>query len=99
LVARFCVLGSELVRGHRPTIARFRSEVSSREFREFGAQRLHFALLARLAAVSMPQQRNSGFDGDLPAANWRGAESALCSAGTEENSANRRLGSQTLRLV
>jgi hypothetical protein len=46
--------GSELRRRHSPTIARFRAEVSSREFYEFGAQRLNFALVKRLAPASLP---------------------------------------------
>ena len=52
--ARFCVLGSELLRGHEPTIARFPAEVSGRELREFGARALQFAVVKRLAAVSAP---------------------------------------------
>src|SRR4051812_9497462 len=39
LVARFCVLGSELLRAHKPTIARFREEVSGLEFPQFGPRR------------------------------------------------------------
>jgi hypothetical protein len=39
LVARFCVSGSELVRRHIPTIARFRAEVSGPEFPQFGPRR------------------------------------------------------------
>jgi hypothetical protein len=36
VVARFCVSGSELLRRHIPTIARFRAEVSSLELPESG---------------------------------------------------------------
>jgi hypothetical protein len=35
-MARFCVLGSDLVRGHEPTIARFRAEVSGGELAKSG---------------------------------------------------------------
>ena len=52
LTARFCVLGSGLVRGHIPTIARFLAEVSSREFRQFGTNSLQFPVVRRLAPCS-----------------------------------------------
>lgn len=52
LVARFCVLGSELLRADRPTFAPFRAEVSGRECGEFGAKSLQFTLVERLAWIS-----------------------------------------------
>jgi hypothetical protein len=51
-MARFCVLGSELLCGHIPTIARFEAEVSNSGFRQFGGQNLQFAIVKRLARVS-----------------------------------------------
>ena len=52
--ARFCVLGSELVRRHEPTFARFRAEVSGPKLSKFGAHNLRFSTLRRLARVSAP---------------------------------------------
>jgi len=56
LVARFCVLGSGLLRGHNPTIARFRAEVSGPELRKFGLRVEPFWIVERLVWVSPPER-------------------------------------------
>jgi hypothetical protein len=59
-VARFCVLGSGLLRGNNPTIARFRAEVSSSELQQFGASNLQFAVVKRFARVSAEHRGDHG---------------------------------------
>ena len=44
-----------------PTIARFPIEVSAREFRQVGAHHLYFALVKRLAPVSLRARRDFEF--------------------------------------
>jgi hypothetical protein len=63
LVARFCVLGTELALGHELTIARFRAEASSPELPKSGAHNLQSAIVKRLAGVSVPESEDYAFGG------------------------------------